>query len=249
MPEALVSTKTGPLEALGYLALRLPEATANRICDEAVRWLYSGVPGRESASYGGPHSIGQFRGLSSSDVFPAVLFLADLCLSRGPSRIGERVGNWLLLHGLRQPSETAHRIFLMMARLGLSPDGDHLNLIGISEAVVNQAIADDPTACVRTFRYLLAPLDGTTAVILAASLPARKLLFRFWEVRLTELADHRLPSVRGEVALATRAWQVQQRKHPDWTTVESLDRIRLKLSEDPRASVRRATRPERVLEP
>ena len=131
----------------------------------------------------------------------------------------------------------------MMARLGLAPDGDHFNFIGISEAVVNQSVADDPTACVQTFRYLLAPPDGTTAVILAASLPARRLLFRLWDVRLRELADHRLPSVRTEVALAIKAWQDLEREHPDWGSTEGLDSVRLKLSKDPRASVRHAIRP------
>ena len=103
MPEALVSTKTGPLQALAFLTLRLPEVTANRICDQAVRWLYAGVPGRE-ITIGGPHSIAQFRGADYGSVFPAVLFLADLALYRAPSRVGDPVANWLLQHGLRQPA-------------------------------------------------------------------------------------------------------------------------------------------------
>jgi len=239
LPEVLVLTKTGPLQALAFLALRLPDVTANRICDEAVRWLHDGVPGRE-ITMGGPHSVLQFRGANYGSVFPAVLFLADLALSRAPSRVGEPVANWLLQHGLRQSAENAHRVFLMMARLGLAPDGDRFNFIGISEVVVNQAAADDPTACVRSFHYLLAPPDGTTAVVLATSLPARRLLFRLWDVRLRELADHRLPSVRAEVALTIRAWQDLENKHPDWGSTEGLDSIALKLSKDLRAGVRHA---------
>ena len=118
-----------------------------------------------------------------------------------------------------------------------------LSFIGLSEAVVNRAVAGDPTGCIRTFRYLLAPLDGTTAVILSAPLSARNLLFRSWQARLSELADHRLPSVREEVALAIRAWQDLARVYPGWGYAESLDTARLKLAKDPRARVRHATRP------
>jgi hypothetical protein len=242
MRDALVATKVGPLKALGFLALRLPGTSANRICDQAVVWLHSGVPGRGSPSIGGPDSIAQISGINSGSVFPAVLFLTDLCLSRSPGRIAEPVANWLHLHGTHQPSKTAHRIFLMMARLGLAPGSAHLDFIGISEAVVNQATAEDAAACIRSFRYLLAPSDGTIAVMLAGSLPARKLLLRLWEVRLAELAQNRLPSVRREVALTIKAWQDLEAEHPDLGSAEPLNDVLLGLSKDPRASVRHATR-------
>jgi hypothetical protein len=149
--DVFVSTKRGPLQVLAFLALRLPETTAHRICDEAVRWLYAGVPGREITS-GGPHSVGQFQGITRGSVFPAVLFLIDRAMLRAPVRVNERVASWLLQHGVRQPAEDAHRILLMMARLGLGPDGDHLSFVGLSEAVVNKGLADDPSACIRTYR-------------------------------------------------------------------------------------------------
>jgi hypothetical protein len=235
MPDVLVTTKIGPLRALGYLVLRLPEVTADRICDEAIRWLHAGVTGRE-ITFGGPHSIAQFQGPAHRATFTSVLFLADLVLCRAPGRVGDHIASWLLANGLRQPAGSEYLIFRMMARSGLASDNAHSSLASISEAVVDRAVNE----CILTFLYLLAPLDGTTSVIAAAPPATRKLFLGLWKLRLRELATHRLPSVRKAVGLALNAWQKLVTQHPEWGTDDDLEATRVMLTKDARASVRHA---------
>jgi len=170
------------------------------------------------------------------------MFVAEVILSRQPDRVGESIADWLTLQGVRTPVEAAPSIFNMVTRLALQPGDDPRGFIGLSEAIVEKASAD-PSQCILSFAYLLAPNDGTPSLILGSlDNPRCRTLLRLWERRLTEYADHRLPRVRLAVAQTLREWQKLGRRHAALGFPVSLEEVSALLSRDARSSVRWALR-------
>jgi hypothetical protein len=241
-PQVWYVNKVSILDGLRHLTRALPEPAVDRIADGALRWLQDGLPG-SGPPPSGPLSTIHLEGFDSAATAPALLSLAEAVLFRLPDRTADPIADWLTARGIQTPADAADIVFLMMARLALRAGGDPRGLIGLTEAVVEQGAAPDPTQCILTFAYLLAPKDGSRSLIVRSTRSlACKTMLRFWERRLQEYARHYLPRVRLAAAQALRAWQEQATEHAALALPDSLQEAITSLSQDARASVRRALR-------
>ena len=239
--KVLYVNKVSILGALAHLTRQLAEPGCRPIADSSLRWLREGLPGWAPPP-SGPFSFTQLEGFDIAVTAPALLSLADAVLSRQLDRAGELIADWLTVHGMRTPTQAADIVFRMMIRLALRPGEDPTGFIGMSEAIVEKASAD-PSQCILTFAYLLAPHDGTRSLILESLDNSRcRTLLRFWERRLREYANHRLPRVRLAVAQTLREWQNHGRTHAALGFPSLLNEAKGLLSRDARSSVRWALR-------
>jgi hypothetical protein len=237
-PQVWYVNKVSIIDGLRQLTRELPERAVDRIAEVALRWLQDGLPG-SGPPPSGPLSTAHLEGFDVSTTAPALLSLVETVLFRLPDQTADPIAEWLTAQGIRTPADAADIVFLLMARLALRAGGDARGLIGLTEVVVEHTAASDPTRCILTFAYLLAPQDGSRSLIVRTIRSAAcKTMLRFWQRRLQEYARHHLPRVRLAAAQALRAWQEQASEHAALALPDSLQEAITILSQDARASVR-----------
>jgi hypothetical protein len=234
-PEVMTFSKGPLLEVLAHLSERLRKKDATLIVNSALQWLNDGISG-VALPWQKPSSLDQVTSTDSESAKSGLFFLSYAVLRRFPARVSKRLANWLLRDGLRQSPNNADRVFLMMAYLGLNSSGSIDGFVAMSEAVVSQS--DDPASCILSFRYLLAPGDGSKSIILIATdSAARILLLSLWEARLIQLVGDVRAKVRLAVALTISIWR-EQKNSIGFSP--ALRNARETLLSDCRASVRQA---------
>ena len=243
-PEVWYENKVFPLGALAHLTGKLPDPSAKRICDSALRWIQTSLPGC-TPPQSGPFSIGHFSSTDAVTIWEPVLVLLDAVLRRFPVDSSGPIADWLITQGLRQPPAFADMIFLLTARLALTTSDDHRGLVGLSEAVVQHADAANLPRCIHAFGSLLLPANGSPSLMLkSASNPACQLLLGLWTRRLRELSGHVRYQIRFAVAQVISDWQKKGREHPSLALPRPLEETAGILARDSRARVRWALREE-----
>lgn len=230
------SNKSDPIACLAVLVRSGPK-TFPDICAAMIRWLETGIHGRDLGQ-SSPLSTGQVLGMGPDSIqLPFSYLISVLAETHFDSSIGKQLSDWVLTEGSRRPlsvSEYTIRTILFCS-IGISKKDQSMSvaLIGICEAIATVAFKAHPRKMIDGFSSVVLDLKKLGSIHDWVLSDAGKLCLNLWKKRLSEASVLVSTDAREAVALALLRWEGTFGSLPS-----ELTQVRDRLSKDCRLRVR-----------